>query len=132
MRRRLQQLHRDEAGNGPITAVAGVLIFLSLLLLAVQTTVHLYAVSTSTAVLYDEARRVAAEGTYDCPDAEAGVVDRLGDWGTQLTPTCTPGQQVTLVIQGPSPANFLAGFGQLTGLDTFRRTVHVTTEQFQP
>lgn len=136
--RALRRFHRDQAGNGPVSSIAGVLIFLGFLLLAAQTTIHLYAVSTSTAVLFDEARRVAADSGYGCTQAEESIVDRLGGWGARLSlvdcsgDTDPTADQVRFRVRGPSPANLVAGFGSATGLDTFQRTVHVTKEQFQP
>lgn len=133
-----RRLHADESGNGPVTSVAGVMIFLGFLLLAVQTTLHLYGVSTSTALLFDQARRVAAEGPYTCSQAEAEVVDRLGDWGSRFTLVDCTGDadpdtdRIQFRLRGPSPANLLAGFGSATGFDTFQRTVHVTKEEFRP
>lgn len=133
-----QHLHADEAGNGPISSIAGVAIFLGFLLLAAQTTIHLYGVSTSTALLFDEARRVAAEGSYTCNQAEGSLTDRLGDWGSRFTlvdcvgDTDPGADQIRFRVRGPSPANLVAGFGAATGFDTFTRTVHVTKEAFQP
>jgi hypothetical protein len=131
-----------EHGNSPVTAVFGVMMFLLFLLLAAQTTIHLYGVSTSTAIMFDEARRVAASmhnGTYSCQQAEERVHERLGGWGERLQPAqCTgddpddPGDVIRLRVRGPSPANLLAGVGNLAGLATFDRTVQVHKERFQP
>ena len=129
--------HADEAGGGPAGSIAGVGIFLGLLLLAVQTTIHLYRVSTTTALLFDEARRVAAEGTYTCRQAEGSLVHRLGDWGGRFTVVDCTGDvdptidEIRFRVRGPSPADLVAGFGAATGFDTFTRTVHVTKEVFQ-
>lgn len=134
----LQRWHEDEAGDSPVTSVAGVMIFLGFLLLAAQTAIHLYAVSTSTSVMFDEARRVAASvstGTYACPQAETAVRDRLGRWGSGLTVTCVgddlTSDQVELRVVGPSPANLVSAFGSATGLATFERTVRVQAERFR-
>lgn len=128
----------DEAGDSPVSSIAGVAIFLGFLLLAAQTTIHLYGVSTSTALLFDEARRVAADGTYSCRQAEGSLIGRLGDWGERFTIVDCAGDRdpaadrIRFRVQGPSPANLVAGFGAATGFDTFTRTVHVTKEAFQP
>lgn len=121
-----------------MTSVVGVMIFLGFLLLAAQTTIHLYAVSTSTSVMFDEARRVAAAattGSYDCPQAEQAVRERLGRWGDEVAVTCAgdddTAEHVVLRLQGPSPANLVSAFGAATGLATFERTVQVRTEHFQ-
>lgn len=121
-----------------MTSVVGVMIFLGFLLLAAQTTIHLYAVSTSTSVMFDEARRVAAAvstGGYDCPQAEQAVRDRLGRWGDEVAVTCAgdddTATHVVLQVRGPSPANLVSAFGAATGLATFERTVQVRAEHFQ-
>ena len=128
----------DQAGDSPVTAVVGTMIFLGFLLLATQTAIHLYAVSTSTSIMFDEARRVAASvttGAYDCPQAEDAVHRRLGGWGDRVAVTCTgddgTAEQVVLRVSGPSPANLVSAFGSTTGLSTFDRTVRVTAEQFR-
>lgn len=138
VRRTGARLRRDEAGDSPVTAVVGTMIFLGFLLLAAQTAIHLYAVSTSTSVMFDEARRVAASvttGAYDCAQAESAVGRRLGRWGQQVAVSCSgddgTAEQVVLRVTGPSPANLVSAFGSATGLSTFDRTVRVTAEQFR-
>lgn len=139
MRPALRRLHEDEAGNSPVTSIAGVMIFLGFLLLAAQTAIHLYAVSTSTSVMFDEARRVASSvttGTYDCGQAEVAVRNRLGRWGQQLDVVACSGhdgaaEHVEIRVLGPSPANLVSAFGSATGLATFERTVRVRAERFQ-
>lgn len=134
----LRRLHEDEAGDSPVTSIVGVVIFLGFLLLAAQTAIHLYAVSTSTSVMFDEARRVAAgvsTGAYDCTQATDAVHSRLGRWGDSLQVTCSgddgTAETVELRVLGPSPANLVSAFGDATGLATFERTVRVRAEQFQ-
>jgi hypothetical protein len=138
LRPALRRLRDDETGDSPVTSIAGVVIFLGFLLLAAQTAIHLYAVSTSTSVLFDEARRVAAAvstGTYDCGQAEDAVRDRLGRWGHEVAVTCRgddgTADHVRVRLVGPSPANLVAAFGDATGLATFERTVQVRTERFR-
>ena len=138
LRIRLQRWHEDQAGDSPVTSVVGVMIFLGFLLLAAQTAIHLYAVSTSTSVMFDEARRVAASvttGAYACPQAEEAVQDRLGRWGSELAVTCAgddlTSERVVLRVVGPSPANLVSAFGNVTGLATFERTVRVQAERFR-
>lgn len=132
------RLH-TEHGNSPVTAIAGLAIFLAFLLLAAQTAIHLYATSTSTSVLFDEARRVAASagtGTYPCSTATASVRARLGDWGSQLIVSCSgdadpDATTITLTARGQSPVNLLASFGDLSGLATFERSATATREVFR-
>ena len=52
----------DERGGGPISIWIGFLVFLVMLLFAVQVLFNLYATSVVTAVAYDAARRVAGGG----------------------------------------------------------------------
>lgn len=130
--------HEDEAGSSPVTSIAGLAMFLGFLLLAAQTAIHLYAVSTSTSVMFDEARRVAAAtstGGYDCGQATTAVRDRLGRWGDEVAITCDgddgTSEHVRVRLVGPSPADLLSAFGDATGLATFERTVQVRAERFQ-
>lgn len=110
----------------------GVAIFLAFLLLATQVLVHLYAVSTVTAVAFDSARRASAAGGA-CADVQADARARLGSWGTQ------PGVEVScfvdrasdtteVVISGPSPAR---GLGVLGGgaVDRIERGASFRTER---
>ncbi len=91
-----------------------VAIFLGFLLLASQVLIHLYAVSTVTAVAFDEARRASTDGG-DCQGVDARVRTRLGGWAvdTEVEVECTAvGDGATTVrVQGPSPARALSIFG---------------------
>ena len=119
----------NEAGSSSVTSVFGVMILLSLLFLATQTLVHLWAVSTVTAVAFDEARRVsaaAADGAHGggCDDEVAPRVRaRLGSWGQTATVTCRPHparpEAVTVRVVGPTPARSLArsGFSPVADID---------------
>ena len=122
----------DESGS-VVTSIAGVVMFLAFLLLAAHTTIHLYGTSTVTAVAFDAARRVAAESTYDCDAAETDVARRLGRYAAraEVRVACeVDGEQVVVSVAGPSPANLLAGFGRVAGIDTLDRTVRVRREAF--
>jgi hypothetical protein len=122
----------DESGS-VVTSIAGVVMFLAFLLLAAHTTIHLYGTSTVTAVAFDAARRVAAESAYDCDAAETDVARRLGRYATraEVRVACeVDGEQVVVSVAGPSPANLLAGFGRVAGIDTLDRTVRVRREAF--
>lgn len=81
---------RSERGTGLISTAAAVLVFLILLLFAVQLLVNLYATSTMTAVGFDAARTVAAQqGGHREPEplevaqhrAEVRARDLLGEIG---------------------------------------------------
>lgn len=119
----------DEAGSSSVTSVFGVMILLSLLFLATQVLVHLWAVSTVTAVAFDEARRVSAassDGTLagGCDDrVEPRVRERLGAWGRSAAVTCAPHparpEAITVRVVGPTPARSLAriGFSPVADID---------------
>jgi hypothetical protein len=124
---------RDESGSGPISTVFGVAIFLGFLLLATQTLVHLYASSTVSTAVFDAASRAAADGGGGC----GAAVDRarwlLGEYGARadVRLTCDPsGDSLRLTLQGPTPANLLAGFGQVVGSQGIERTATVRFERF--
>lgn len=110
----------------------GVAIFLPLLLLAVQTLVHLYAVSAVTAATVDAARAVAtdpAPAALEVPLAEARARQDLGQLGSsavfdwvEVDPA-----QVVLRVQVRSPG-FLPFASSFLEID---RTVTVRTERFR-
>ena len=118
-----------EAGSSSVTSVFGVMILLALLFLATQVLVHLWAVSTVTAVAFDEARRVSAasaDGTLagGCDDrVEPRVRARLGAWGRSAAVSCSPHptrpEAVTVRVVGPTPARSLAriGFSPVADID---------------
>jgi hypothetical protein len=124
---------RDESGSGPTSTVFGIAIFLGFLLLATQTLVHLYASSTVSTAVFDAARRAAADGGGGCPEAVQRARGLLGDYGARpdVTLTCDPsGDSLRLTLQGPTPANLLAGFGQVVGSRGIERTATVRFERF--
>ncbi|MDP8992991.1 MAG: hypothetical protein M3N31_08095, partial [Actinomycetota bacterium] len=77
--------HRNEEGAGIVSTVAGVAVFLVLLLLAVQVLVGLYATSVVTAVTYDAAKVLAGADQGDSAagraHAEAAARRQLGRFG---------------------------------------------------
>ena len=76
----------DEAGAGIISSVIGVLVFLVLLLFAVQVIYGLYATSVVTAVTYDAAKAVAGSDGGDQARAVAQrtAVRQLGRYGSDV------------------------------------------------
>jgi hypothetical protein len=121
-----------EAGTGIVGTLVGFAIFMVLLLLAVQTLVHLYATSAVTAAANEAAEQVASDGgsANDVPAAQAEALARLGGWGarhTHFTWIEVDGQQVTVRVTALSPA--------LVALPTsdrdITRTVTVRTERFR-
>ena len=123
-----------EDGSGPISTVFGVAIFLGFLLLATQVLVHLYATSTVTTVAFDAARRAAAEGGGGCHDAPQQARARLGGYGQrqQVAITChEDGDQLSLTVRGPTPAQLVQGFGVTLFDGGIERTVTVRVERFR-
>jgi len=79
----------DESGVGVISSLIGFLVFMSLLLVAVQTCFDLYERSMLGAVATDAARVVAGSDAGPTPsslqDAEAVARNELGAAGRQAT-----------------------------------------------
>jgi Flp pilus assembly protein TadG len=125
---------REERDRG--TAIVGTLvgftIFMLLLLLAVQTLVHLYATSTVSAATFDAAWAVATkpdDEVAEIPVAETQARQRMGRLGSSATFRWleADGQQVALEVQVRSP-----GFLPFsTSLLEVQRTVVVRTERFR-
>ncbi|HVF73947.1 MAG TPA: hypothetical protein VM938_02765 [Acidimicrobiales bacterium] len=119
---------RGEDGTGIIGTVVGVLIFLSLLLFAVQVLVGLYATTVVSAAAYDAAKTVA--GADAGADSRAVAVDgarrRLGRVGEQASFTWGEAPDVVvLTVRAPRP-QFLPGG---LGLPDVVRTVRVRVEE---
>jgi hypothetical protein len=119
---------RDEDGTGPITASFAVAMFLSFLLLATQTLVHLHALSTASSAAADAARRVATvEGS--CDEGRAHVAALLGRWGDEVTVRCERGPEVVEVrIAGPSPARLAGGIAARVGIGEVDRAARLPVE----
>jgi hypothetical protein len=132
----------DQAGNGPVTVVFGVAVFLVFLLLSSQVIVHLYATSTVTAAAFDAARRVAAEeggacgpgGSHAREQASRVLGRYAADAGGAIRVDCTVVDDlVQVTVAGPSPARAMARtLGGLTSLETIERTASVRLEGFDP
>jgi hypothetical protein len=123
---------RDEAGEGLIGTLVGFIMFMLLLLLAVQTLVHLYATSAVTAAANDAAEQVASAGgsASEVPAAQREAVARLGTFGgrhAKFEWDEIGGQQVTLTVTARSPAllPLPASYRDI------ERTVTVRTERFR-
>ncbi len=122
----------NERGTALIGTLVGFVIFMILLLLAVQTLAHLYATSAVTAAANDAAEAVASDGGRpgDVPSAQAEAVSRLGPFGSAHTHFDwleVGGQQVTVRVTAVSPAlvPLPASYRYIT------RTVTVRTERFR-
>lgn len=77
------RLRRDEFGTSVFGTTFGFVVFLGLLLFAVNLAVGLYARSTATAIGFDHARRLAQRGgtcAASVDQTQQAVVDRLDGW----------------------------------------------------
>ena len=127
-----------ERGAGAIASTAGVLVFLVLMLAAVQVMFDLYATSMVTAAAHDAAREVAGvEAAADrcgrIPDAERNFVEALGDYARQapvtLRWTCTGTDIVAVRVTAEHPTlipGLAAGLLPLARVD---RTIEIRLEQ---
>jgi Flp pilus assembly protein TadG len=110
----------------------GVAVFLSLLMMAVEFLIRLYATSVLTSVAFDAARSVADDPASQAGQATTATVaarHQLGAMGRTATFDWreVDGQQVVLQVTAYSP-----GFAPLP--ESFRRidrTVVVRTERFR-
>jgi hypothetical protein len=121
-----------EAGTAIVGTLVGFLIFMVLLLLAVQTLVHLYATSAVTAAANEAVQQVATGGgaPSGVPGAEAAARASIGFFGagrTHFDWVEVDGNEVVLRVTAESP-----GFLPLSGsLLRISRTVTMRTERFR-
>jgi Flp pilus assembly protein TadG len=131
--RRARRCH-GEAGTGLIATATGTLVFMVLLLLAVQVSFDLYARSAVDAAAFDAVRVVtgsdagAAPSSLDAAEQHArqalGRYGRLARFSWQVGAT-TVGLTVSVRDQRVLPAALLGPLG----LDTVSRTVVLRREQ---
>ncbi len=131
-RRQGAELARSEAGVGIFGTVFGFLIFMVLLLFAVQVIIRLYATSTLTDVAIRAAQTVAQSPLLggDVAQAEAAARQSLGSFGAAHVAFVwkqVDSHDVVLSVNATSP-EFLPG---LAGWSRISRTVTVRTEQFR-
>lgn len=124
----------DEAGTGLFPTVAGVAVFLTLLLLAVQIIFDLYATSAVTASAFDAARIVAgagAEQRAEAADAAAEDARRsLGRYGTRTNFTWSiDSDDVVLHVVASSPSFLPHSLRRPLGVDRVDRTIRVRIER---
>jgi len=127
--------HADR-GSGLLSSVAGVVVFLTFLLFAVQLLFGLYASSTVNAVANDAATRASTSDAPPLEAIEAEARRNLGDigapatFGWDLEDADGDGRSDTVVLEVVTrPPRFLpASLGGVAGLDEIRRTVRVRTE----
>ncbi len=124
----------DDDGAGVISTVAGVTVFLVLLLFAVQVLVGLYASSVVTAATYDAAKVVAGADVGDSAagrvNAEAGARSQLGRYGEKATfGWDNDADVVRLHVQAPRPTLLPRSLVSGVGLGDIERTVTVRVER---
>ncbi len=124
----------DEEGAGVVSTVAGVTVFLLLLLLSVQVLVGLYATSVVTAATYDAAKVLAGADEGDSAVgravAEAGARGQLGRYGDRTAFRWdNDAELVRLHVQAPRPTLLPRSLVSGVGLSDIERTVTVRVER---
>lgn len=107
------------------------LVFLLLLLLAVQVVFHLYATSVVTAATFDGARLVAASDGVAEDQAEAhvrGLLGRYGEESVEVSFEPDP-DDVVLTVVARSPSILPATLRRPMRMDRIERTVRVRIER---
>lgn len=126
---------RDERGGGPLSVWFGFVVFLAVLLFAVQVLYNLYATSVVTSVAFDAARRVAAaEGgeTAAVGEAETAARQALGGYGDRVSfEWSLDGEGVVLRVRAQNPSFLLPVQAGLVAFGDIDRTVRVRTERFR-
>jgi hypothetical protein len=136
--RSVRTASRRERGAGLLGSVAGLVVFLCLLTVALQVLVNLHSASVVTAAAYDAARQAASGGTpltdqqRDAAEAHArSMLGRVGDDTTFEWDESDP-EVVQLRVVAPAPRFLLPVVDGALGLDVVDRTVTVRVEQLQP
>ncbi|MHB1486667.1 MAG: hypothetical protein ACYCS7_06660 [Acidimicrobiales bacterium] len=127
---------RAQAGTGLIATVTGTLVFLILLLLAVQVMFDLYARSVVGAAAFDAARIVAGSDAGASPgsqaQAEAAARASLGRYGDRAHFMWSDtSQNVVLTISVESPSVLPSLVDGPLRLDTVNRTAVVRREMIR-
>jgi Flp pilus assembly protein TadG len=130
-----------EGGTGLIGSVAGLLVFLAMMLFAVQTLVGLYTRSVVTDAAHEGARRVAGArveqgdpaAQQDARIAAEGEVRRLlGRFGDEVTMDWSGSTADTVALRvRATPPGFLWNTLRGPGAALVDRTVTVRIEQAQ-
>ena len=123
-----------ERGGGVLSAWFGLVVFLTLLLFAVQVLYNLYATSVVTSVSYDAARRVAAaQGDPGAVGrAEADARRALGRYADRVTFTwALDGDTVSLRVRARNPSFLLPAVAGPLAFSELDRTVRVRVERFR-
>ncbi|MFN2606749.1 MAG: hypothetical protein ABR511_02450 [Acidimicrobiales bacterium] len=127
-------MERDERGSGPLSTWFGFVVFLTLLLFAVQILFNLYAASVVTSVSYDAARRVAAAAgdPAGIAPAEADARRSLGSYASRVTfEWSVNADAVVLRVRAHNPSLVLPATAGPLAFADLDRTVRVRVEQFR-
>ncbi len=125
---------RDEEGGGPLSTWFGFVVFLGLLLFAVQVLFNLHATSVVTAVAYDAARQVAGAegGPAAIGPAEASARQTLGRYGDRVTfEWATDDEVVVLRVRARNPSFLLPAVAGPVSFGEIDRTIRVRVERFR-
>jgi hypothetical protein len=131
---------RLDRGAGLVGTSAGFLVFLLLMLAAVQILFNLYANSMVTAAAHDAARQVAgfdaaADRCAATADAEVRFTEALGDYGdagyASLTWTCIDPAVVRVQVVADHPTILPPRMAGLISLGHLDRTITIRIEEFQ-
>lgn len=126
---------RTERGGGPLSAWVGFVVFLVLLLFAVQTLTNLYTASVVTAVGFDAARQVAGAGAG--PGSVAAAEDQarrsLGRFADRVTFdwSATDGETVVVRVQAANRSVLPPALARPVAFDRIDRTIRVRVERFR-
>ena len=124
----------EERGGGPLSAWFGLVVFLTLLLFAVQVLYNLYAASVVTSITYDAARRVAgAEGDPGAIGAAEGQArGALGSYAARVTfDWALDGDVVAVRVRARNPSFLLPAHAGPLAFGDLDRTVRVRVERFR-
>ena len=127
----------EDRGAGTTGTSVGVVVFLLLMLAAVQILFDLYASTMVTAAAYDAAREVASVDVADdrcrsVDGAEQRFVEALGNYGRRghasLTWTCTADDVVRVRVVADHPTVLPRRLAGLLSLGHLDRTIEVRAE----
>ena len=128
-------VERSERGSGTISTWIGLVVFLGLLLFAVQALLNLYAASVLTSVAYDAAREVAGAdgGSAAVTHAESRARGLLGAFGQRVSFDWseTSDEDVVLRVRGTVPKVLLPVQRGPVAFGEIDRTVRVRVERFR-
>lgn len=120
-----------ERGSGTVSMLFGVAAFLSLLFLAVQVLVHLYATSVVSAAAFDAARLASGAAATGADAARAHGLGLLGDFSgsVQAFEVRVGADAVTVHVAADSPALLPSVVSRALNSAAIDRTVTLRRER---